>query len=333
MSSSIALAAKLLIATVTTVTFVGDVLLDRGVRRQIERSGVDSLFTPAVDSVLLHSDRVVANLECPATNIHSPAQKRYIFRAEPEWLYDLRRHGLTHLCLANNHSVDQGRRGLESTYDNIVQAGMVPVGAAATMAQAAQPLLLASEPRRVWLIASLRLALENFAYLPLRFSVSQEPFDSLLSRVATLRAADPRACIVVTLHWGAEHTLLPVPRQRHDAHRLVDAGADLIVGHHTHTLQTVEHYRGRTIYYSIGNFIFDQQQPINTRACMVRLTVAKDCLDVQTLPIAISRCRPFLLHGQHSGAHSQVQQRSFVTWDKAESGHKPDTRDDENIGK
>ena len=295
MSSSIALAAKALLLTGSVVvTFVGDVLLDRGVRRQISQYGADALFSSGVDSVFRSSNVVVANLECPATTVNAPSMKRFIFRADPAWLPVLRRHGITHLNLANNHSVDQGRRGLLDTRRQTVLAGMVPIGADSCMERAAQPVLLAEAPRRIWLLASLRLALENFAYLPMQASVSQEPFDTLISRVARLRATDPQACIVVSLHWGAEHTLTPVPRQLLDAHRLVDAGADLLVCHHTHTLQTVETYRGRRIYYSIGNFIFDQPQPLNAHAAMVRLTVMSDSLDVETIPITIRRCVPEL---------------------------------------
>jgi poly-gamma-glutamate synthesis protein (capsule biosynthesis protein) len=113
-------------------------------------------------------------------------------------------------------------------------------------------------------------------------------------RVNRLRKSDPKAVIIVSLHWGGEHTLQPVPRQRLEAHQLIDAGADVLVCHHTHTLQTVEDYRGHKIYYSIGNFIFDQQRPMNSEACMVRLRVGEQSLDVETIPITIRKCVPFI---------------------------------------
>ena len=279
-----------------TIVLTGDILLDRGVRRMIEHYGADCLFSPGVDSVFRSAQVVVGNLECPATKIEEPVFKRFIFRGEPECLEVLRRHGFTHLNLANNHSIDQGRKGLADTWQNIIATGMVPIGAGRNMDEASQPVCLASSPRRVWLVPSLRLALENYAYLPDLPCVSQEPMDSLLERVSRLRRADSTAVIVVSLHWGGEHTLQPVPRQRMEAHRLVDAGADVLVCHHTHTLQTVEQYRGRYIYYSIGNFIFDQSKPQNSRACMVRLRVMPDSLGVETLPVEIVRCAPRLIN-------------------------------------
>ena len=281
-------------ADTLNVIFTGDILLDRGVRRVINQHGVDHLFSDGIDSIFRSAQLVVGNLECPATKIEAPVFKQFIFRAEPEWLDALKRHGVTHLNLANNHAIDQGREGLIDTYQNILAAGMVPLGAGENMQQAAAPVLLASAPRKVWLVPSLRLALENYAYLPDKPCVSQEPMDSLLQRVFRLRQADSTAVIIVSLHWGGEHTLEPVPRQRHDAHMLIRAGADVLICHHTHTLQTIEDYHGHKIYYSIGNFIFDSSKPLNVKACIVRLTITneKDGLQVETIPINIQRCVP-----------------------------------------
>ena len=173
---------------------------------------------------------------------------------------------------------------------------MIPIGGGENMQEASKPVMLAEYPRKVWMVPSLRLALENYAYLPDKPCVSQEPMDSLLERVNRLRKADSTAIIIVSLHWGGEHTLQPVPRQRLEAHQLILAGADVLICHHTHTLQTIEDYHGRKIYYSIGNFIFDQQKPLNSRACIVRLSIKKDDFIVETVPIEIRQCVPFINH-------------------------------------
>ena len=277
------------------ILFTGDILLDRGVRQVIEHYGVNHLFSEGIDSVFRSAQLVVGNLECPATKIESPVFKRFIFRGEPEWLDTLQHHGYTHLNLANNHSIDQGREGLLDTKRNILAAGMVPIGAGENMNEAMQPVLLAEHPRKVWLVASLRLALENYAYLPDKPCVSQEPMDSLLERVNRIRRADSTAVIVVSLHWGGEHTLQPVPSQRFEAHQLIRAGADMLICHHTHTLQTIEDFQGKMIYYSIGNFIFDQPKSINSKACMVRLRIKEDELVVETIPVEIRQCVPYLM--------------------------------------
>jgi poly-gamma-glutamate synthesis protein (capsule biosynthesis protein) len=272
----------------------GDILLDRGVRQYIEHRGTDALFTKRMDSLLRSVNVVVGNLECPATKIKSPVQKRFIFRAEPEWLAALKKHGFTHLNLANNHAIDQGRKGLSDTWQNILRAGMKPLGAGSNMKEAAKPILLTSNPRKVWLIPSLRLALENWAYLDHLPTVSQEPMDSLISHIRKIKKDDSTAIVIVSLHWGGEHTLQPVPIQRLEAHRLINAGADALICHHTHTLQTIEDYKGKKIYYSIGNFIFDQSKPLNSKACIVKLTITKKTMETETIPIVIKNCTPNL---------------------------------------
>ena len=289
------------IALVVNILFTGDILLDRGVRRVINHNGADALFTQGIDSVFADADIVVGNLECPATKIQHPVQKRYIFRAEPEWLAVLKRHGITHLNLCNNHSIDQGREGLTDTWKNIQKAGMTAVGAGMTQQEAARPVLLTSKPRKVWLLTSLRMALENWTPLDNRPSVSQEPMDSLISRIRRIKKADSNAIVIVSLHWGGEHTLRPVPAQRMEARCLIDAGADVLVCHHTHTLQTIEKYKGKMIYYSIGNFIFDQPKPLNSKACMVKLKVTKEKMEIETIPIFIKNCVPMLLKASQPG--------------------------------
>ena len=279
-------------ADTLNVVFTGDILLDRGVRRVIDKHGVDHLFTEGVDSVFRSAQVVVGNLECPATNIQSPVQKLYIFRGEPEWLEALKRHGITHLNLANNHSIDQGREGLMDTRQNIIDAGITAIGAGANMTEAAEPVLLSRTPRNVWLVPSLRLALENYAYLPDKPCVSQEPMDSLLNRVHRLRKADSTAVIIVSLHWGGEHTMHPVNSQRWDARQIIRAGADVLVCHHTHTLQDVEDINGHSVFYSIGNFIFDQSKPENTKACIVRLKITGKTVTTEAIPIEIKNCVP-----------------------------------------
>lgn len=276
------------------IVITGDLLLDRGVRQKIDMVGVDALFSPSIDSLFHASDYVIANLECPVTKIRERVFKRFIFRGEPEWLPTLRRHGITHLNLANNHSIDQGRNGLLDTQEQIRKAGMIPIGAGRNMAEASEPVLISTKPRHVWVVSSLRLPLENFPYLPHKPCVSQESIDSLIMRVERLRVADKGCYILLILHWGWEHHFNATPQQRENARRLIEAGADAIVGHHSHTLQTIENYRGKPIYYGIGNFIFDQRKPMNSRACIVELTITVNKSKVKALPIEIKNCVPYL---------------------------------------
>jgi poly-gamma-glutamate synthesis protein (capsule biosynthesis protein) len=262
------------------------------VRQVVEQKGIDQLFSAGIDSVFHTSDAVVGNLECPATKVHAPVFKQYVFRAEPEWLSSLNRHGVTHLNLANNHSIDQGRIGLMDTRENIIKAGMTPVGAGQNQEEADEPVLLTDSPRRVWLIASLQLALENFSRLPDHPCVSQQTIETLCQRIAKLKQADPKCFIIVSLHWGWENHVEVVPRQRYEARQLIDAGADCLVCHHTHTRQPMETYQGKPIFYGLGNFIFDPRRDLNSHGAMVRLTITEQGATAEEIPIVIRQCRP-----------------------------------------
>lgn len=274
------------------IAFTGDILLDRGVRKFIEKHSVDSLFRPEIDSVFAANDFVVGNLECPATSIVSPINKRFIFRGEPDWLQALYGHGITHLNLANNHSMDQGRRGLADTESQIRKHGMIPLGYGTTIAESIEPQLLAETPRKVYLITSLRVPSENWEYLDSVPCVSESSIATIESQIDSLKSLDSKCFVIVMLHWGVEHVKEPSHYQVRDAHRLVAAGADCIVGHHPHCLQTVENCNGVPIYYSIGNFIFDQKKPINTRAAIVTGTITADSALFEMLQVEIENCVP-----------------------------------------
>ena len=277
------------------IAFTGDILLDRGVRKFIEKQGVDSLFRPEIDSVFGSNDFVIGNLECPATSIISPINKRFIFRGEPDWLQALHEHGFTHLNMANNHSMDQGRRGLADTERQIRNHGMIPLGYGTNIAESIEPQLLAETPRKVYLITSLRVPSENWTYLDSVPCVSESDFSTIEAQIDSLKHIDSKCFVIVMLHWGVEHVEQPSYYQVRDAHKLMQAGADCIVGHHPHCLQTVETYNGVPIYYSIGNFIFDQKKQLNTRTAILTAEITADTAYFALLPAEIENCVPRLV--------------------------------------
>jgi poly-gamma-glutamate synthesis protein (capsule biosynthesis protein) len=278
-----------------TITFVGDLLLDRGVKQHIDHLGVDHLFHPGIDSLFHSSDVVIANLECPATNINEPISKKYIFRADPDLLAALKKHGITHLNMANNHSMDQGRNGLVDTYNNIIDQGLIPIGYAANYDKACQPQLISSYPRKVYILSSLRVPSENWSFLKDKPCVCEASINELLSSIKQLRHSNESAVIIVQLHWGLEHTTEPLISQKQQAYQLIDAGADVIIGHHTHTIQTMEYYRGKPIYYSIGNFIFDQKKRINNKGLAVKMEITLNEIKFISHEFCIKKCSPQLI--------------------------------------
>ena len=277
-----------------TIIFVGDLLLDRGVRERIEHFGIDHLFRPELDSLFKSADVVIANLECPATLIEAPINKQFIFRAEPKWLKSLKNHGLTHLNLANNHAMDQGRGGLVDTEGNVVNSGLKPLGFGHTLKEACEPNLIMNSPQKVYVLSSLHVPSENWTYLENQPCVCEQSFDNLADQIKSLKSIDSKSLVIIQLHWGMEHVTKPLAYQKQQAHLLINAGADCIVGHHPHTLQTIEYYKGKPIYFSIGNFIFDQSKSINSKGVMVKISVLQDSLIFDTIPYTIDKCVPIL---------------------------------------
>lgn len=277
-----------------TILFAGDLLLDRGVREKIDHMGIESLFHPSVDSLFQTCQLVIANLECPATKRRSPISKQFVFRAEPEWLEVLKKHGITHLNMANNHSMDQGMVGLQDTYQNIMDAKMVPLGFGKNLKYACQPLLLANYPRKIYLISSLQVLSENWNWTEDTPCICETSIDNLANFTQQIKNDDPECIIFIQLHWGAEHTFKPATMQKQQAWQLIDAGADCIVGHHTHTMQSSETYKGKPIFYSIGNFIFDQKRNINTKGQLVKATISAGQISFDTFRIEIKECTPVI---------------------------------------
>src|SRR6185295_636795 len=110
-----------------SILFGGDVMLDRGVKTGISKYGLSFLLDD-IEPEFHKADFVIVNVECPVTEIRSPLTKKYIFRGDPAFLPELKKSGITHGSLANNHSYDQGRDGLVSTAENLSAAGITPVG-------------------------------------------------------------------------------------------------------------------------------------------------------------------------------------------------------------
>ncbi len=274
------------------VVFTGDLLLDRGVRRMIQYHGADWLFSQSIDSIFANNEIVVANLECPITDIRQSINKRFVFCGDPSVLPVLKRHGITHLNLANNHSIDKGRDGLVDTRNNIIKNGMTPVGFGDNSIEASCPLLISSTPRNVYLLSSLLVMSENYAYLPDKPCINEATINQLCDTIRRLKYSKPGALVIVCLHWGVEHTLHPTTQQRCNARQLVDAGADAVIGHHTHTAQDVEIYEGKPIYYSLGNFIFDQSKPMNTKAILAEFVITNNSVITHTIPVLIENCKP-----------------------------------------
>jgi poly-gamma-glutamate synthesis protein (capsule biosynthesis protein) len=274
-----------------SICFTGDVLLDRGVREQINKKGVAYIFQD-VAPLFRNSDATVINLECPVTKTVSPIHKKYIFRAEPEWLPTLKESGITHAALANNHSMDQGRSGLEDTYMHLTDTGIIPIGYGKNTEEANKPVFISKNGIEVAIFNSVTVPLENWVYLEDRPGVNQVSIETLSEEIKKLKTNKQSRYIIVILHWGVEFQKEPTIKQRKEAYKLIDSGADIIIGHHPHVLQNEETYKGKPIFYSLGNFVFDQNMPDAKESMIVRINFGKDGFSFQTHSVKINNCKP-----------------------------------------
>ncbi len=235
---------------------VGDVMLARTVGEYAERYGVDYPFAP-VSAALKQADIAVANLECPIALGGDPWPKTYVFRAHPSTALGLGRSGLNAISLANNHILDFGVAGMEETIGHLTAQGLAVVGAGRNRAEAERPLVYNIRGVRVALVAWVSyFRAADFAAGDGRPGVAF--LDDLERMARQIEAAKQQAdVVVVILHGGQEYDPAPTAAQQTAARRAVDAGADLVVGHHPHVLQPTEVYKGKLIAYSLGDFVFD----------------------------------------------------------------------------
>jgi poly-gamma-glutamate capsule biosynthesis protein CapA/YwtB (metallophosphatase superfamily) len=276
-----------------SIIFGGDVMLDRGIRAQINSKGI-SYFTDELQPEFSKADYAIVNLECPATDIKAPLNKKFTFRADPVWLSNLHEAGITHCIMANNHSYDQGRSGLISTAENIERAGIIPTGFGQTQKSACEPVILNKNGIEVAIFSSVTLPLESWMYLADSPGMCQATIEDLKQAVLSFRAEHPATFIIVTLHWGVEYLPIPTSTQRMQATELIESGTDAIIGHHPHVVQTYERIKGKPVFYSIGNLIFDNPKPITHRGILVKFTLKSKQHTVTIIPYEAVNNKPFI---------------------------------------
>lgn len=269
-----------------TILLAGDLLLDRGIRTIIEREGVSYLFDslrPIINSV----DVFIPNFESAATEFNTPEVKQFVFNTPVDWLDSLRSNSVTHVTLANNHSVDYGRGGLVSTAENLEKAGITPIGYGSTHSKSCDPVLIEKGDDKIAVFSAVFLPLENWLPFNDKPCICQMNAKDLAQKIKEQADQDPRVPILILLHWGAEYHTEPMVGQIEQAKMLIEAGADLIVGHHPHVVQTYSEIDGVPVYFSLGNFIFDQSRPRTDEGLMIRLLVEKSTIHVQEIPYRI----------------------------------------------
>jgi gamma-polyglutamate biosynthesis protein CapA len=240
-----------------TIAAGGDVIGDRKVATFIDKHGGEAVFA-GVRDLLREADLAFVNLESPLSDKgQRKTAKDVTFRGRPALVAGLASAGIDVVSIANNHTLDWGAEALLDTIERLEQAGIKSAGAGADLAAARRPALLETAAGRVAVLAFSNILPEGFPAGEGRAGVNPARPDRerLLGDVTA--AAEEADWVIVSVHWGKEYQPDANADQRELAHQLVDAGADLILGHHPHVIQGLELYRDRLIAYSLGDFVFD----------------------------------------------------------------------------
>jgi poly-gamma-glutamate synthesis protein (capsule biosynthesis protein) len=228
-------------ATITLMA-VGDVMLSRSVLEQVEKRKSFTWPFEATAERLREVDLTIGNLETPLAPACPPMTNRMVFCAPQKTVEGLTYAGFDLVSLENNHATNTGIRGREVTEGILQTVGIAGVRDGEV---------------EIKTIKGVRLGFMGMDAL-------SRPFNSeLVTQVAS--AAATVDVLVGIAHWGTEYTHEPLPHQKEWGHKLVDAGVKVIIGSHPHWTQPVEEYHGGLIFYSLGNFVFDQMWSEETR--------------------------------------------------------------------
>jgi len=267
---------------VKTVLLVGDIMLDRGVEDLVKQNSIYYPFQK-ISHFLRGIDIVFANLEGPV--VENPLEfpdNSLKFAFNPEVIKGSSWSYFNLFSLANNHALDMGKEGLEETKEWLKKYGINFVG---------DPLSGSSDNLNS---SFLR---DNITFLAFNQIF---PFidkgEVTIKTIKMVKSSNPDNFLIVSLHWGEEYKSINSPAQQSLAHRIIEAGADLIIGHHPHVVQNIEKYQGKLIFYSLGNFIFDQYfSPETQEGLAVGLEIYPDRLACRLFPLQINLSQPVLM--------------------------------------
>lgn len=281
-----------------TICFAGDINLDENwdTTRFLDTQpgGIYDCISPELTEVMRAVDIMCLNNEFTYSTGGAPLPgKAYTFRAAPERVEVLDQLGVDAVTLANNHVYDYGEEALLDTFTVLEEAGVPYFGAGRTLEEAMQPLYLEVEGKTVALVAASRA--EKNKMTPQ--ATDREPgilrcYDTELFLQAIQEGKANADFCIAFVHWGTEYSYDLERVQLDTGREYLDAGADVVIGAHSHCLQGMEYYGGKPIIYSLGNYWFNNK---TLDTMLLQLHFSGDDtqteLEVQVVPAVQSGCR------------------------------------------
>ncbi len=261
-----------------SIRLTGDLMMASFIGDYIESYGVNYPWSE-VAPVLREADLSIVNLETSvSTRGWTKKPEGYSFRSLPYTMEGLVNCGIDGAWVANNHVLDFGVDAFTDTLENLKASNIEWVGAGQNRREAEQLKILERNGIKVGLLALTEIIpYPEWVAEDDRPGIAPLTADNHEHLLQLIRAAD-RQCdvLLVSLHWGTEYVQQPHAWQVDLAHRMIEAGADGLVGHHPHVLQGIEFYQGKPILYSLGNFVFLKMYEICGKTSIFELQYSKD---------------------------------------------------------
>ncbi|HEY2494251.1 MAG TPA: CapA family protein [Paenibacillus sp.] len=239
-----------------TFHFAGDMIFSGKVEERLMKEGYSYPFEHLGD-LFLKDDLTIANLETPVTTGGVGAlNKQFVFKSSPEALLAIEQAGIDAVSLANNHILDQGVPGLLDTLKYLDNSSIEYAGAGKNAEEAYAPKYFSRKGVTIAFVSATRVAPETSWFAGKDTPGVAQAYDPAQVIKSVAEARKNADIVIVMAHWGKERATVLEAHQTTLAHSFIDAGADLVIGGHSHVLQGLEQYKGKWIAYSTGNFIF-----------------------------------------------------------------------------
>ena len=288
---------------VVTLGFAGDILFDDEYAMMANLLKRDVTIENAISEALLAQmrdvDIMMINNEFPYTDRGTPTEgKTYTFRADTSTVSYLDDMGVDIVSIANNHAYDFGEVGFLDTLDTLSGASIPYVGGGRNLEEAASPVYFISGDIKIAFVAATQI--ERLDNPDTKGAGENSPGvfrcwnpEKLYEAVA--QAKQNSDFVIVFIHWGTENVVEPDWAQLEQAPKIAQAGADLIIGAHSHCLQGIQYYDDVPVIYSLGNFWFNSK---TLDTCMVQVDISKDGIEnFRFVPAIQSDCRTDLAYG------------------------------------
>lgn len=276
-----------------SIAVTGDVMFARKMPNVLS---MESSPFEGVSDVTSNVDLLLINFENAATTSGDALKGDVPLKCDPSYVPLAKANNLTVAALANNHAFDYGAVGMNDTIKNLNDADITPMGAGNSESEAHQAVVKEVHGRKITILNYMDS--DNFA----EYSQDVMPYangsdagysaydsDDAFKQISENNDSD---LIIAYMHYGNEYSNSPNDNQVKISHELIDYGADIVIGSHPHVPQGIEMYNGKPIFYSLGNFIFDQSNTATHVAYFVQIDLVNDTGECSVYPIYISNYLP-----------------------------------------